>query len=533
MTRIALVSIVALFAFAPTARAQAASKEPLLALADELYASRRYDVALGAYRAVAAARPAMHAAVVGQGRCLIALGRNDDAIDALAPLADRDPPVASALVATAQAHYWNGLARRQANDASGADASLLDAAIAAERAVEVAPDDAEARYTFAQIKLAGVAVDAKTAAAVLAALEPALKQKPNDPAYLKIHGDACAAAGRHAEAAAAYDRVVEVTPEQYVAFADSARRAAAIEYGLAGQTDVAVARLRAVVGAHPDDPVGYDAIWRALGDDPTRRAAAVDLLEALAKAHPTSPLPTYYLGYIHDKAKDRAAALAAFERCVATDAGGKRFDDAWMLVGEYRFFDNDDEAGAETAARRALEINPANTRAMSVLRNIVLRSIGRNDPVRAEAVTRMMIDAQPEVGGEWANLAKFLTEQRRYKEAWWAYEKALAYAGDNPDIVNAAGMLLHYYTVTVVDPEARARELYERTLELDPTHIHAMENLGMMLGKSGQDLERARALLSAVVEREPGRAVAMRELSRVLRKLRAAERDEAEADGNR
>lgn len=520
----------ALVSLALPARAQAPKTEPLLALADELYAARRYDVALGAYRAVATARPALDAAVVGQGRCLIALGRNDDAVDVLAPLADREAPVAAALVTTSQALYWKCIALRRAND-PGADASLLDAAIAAERAIEVAPANAEARYIYAQVKLAGTAVDAKTATAVLATLEPALKQKPDDPALLKLHADACALAGRHAKAAVAYDRVVERTPANYAAFIADARRAAAIEYGLAGKTDVAVTRLRALIEANPDDSTGYDAIWRALADHPDRRAAAIGLLESLADAHPASPLPTYYLGYIHDKARDRDAALAAFERCVATEVGAARYDDAWTLIAGYRFYAKDED-GAERAARRALAINSGNERAIGVLRNIVLRSIERSDPVRGEEVTRMILDAQPTNGGEWSNLGKFLMEQRRNREAWWAYEKALEFAGDNADIVNAAAMLLHYGTITVVDPRARARELYERALELDPNHVHAMENLGMMLAKSGDDLERAKALLSRVVELQPGRGVAMRELSRALRKLRDAERDD-EADGNR
>jgi len=178
---------------------------------------------------------------------------------------------------------------------------------------------------------------------------------------------------------------------------------------------------------------------------------------------------------------------------------------------------------AEIVARyceRALGLDANNQAAYTLLQVMVSRRYAAGEWVEAEHLTRMLLDVRPENGLEWSNLAIFLTNQRRYKEAWWAYEKAIRFEPNNAQILYAAGGLLYFYSFPLESPREKARELLERAVELAPEDLDGMENLGILCLERGE-LERARKLLQTVVDRDPGRGVAMRELNKTLRRLRA------------
>ncbi|MBN2491395.1 MAG: tetratricopeptide repeat protein [Planctomycetes bacterium] len=516
MARIAVVIALVWLASAPVTGAQ---DDPDLRIGLELYAAGKYEMALGSFRAVIEARPDKPAASVAAGRCLIALGRTAEAIECLVRAASPGEPSAELSSVLGQAYYWSGL-QHLADDPSEesrsvAQARLSSAVDSLNRAVAAAPDADEALYFLGRTRLQS---GAEGAAAAEKALARAVQLKPDQPSYREQLGEALLWLGRFPEAAAAYRKAAELAGAEFQSFRRQCLVRAGQCHGLGGDAASAEADFRAAFELGPEDTSLFLALWEVYATDADRYDDGIRILEALAVARRDAALPRYYLGFLQKTKGDHPAARRALEACLET-AAGKAFPEAWARVAEYLYHDDGNEAEAARYCQRALGLDAQNETAYGLLQGMVSRRYAAGEWVEAESLTRRLLDARPSSGLEWSNLGLFLTNQRRYKEAWWAYEKALQYEPDRPDILYAAGGLLYFYSFPLDRPRDKARELLERALELAPDNLDAMENLGILCLERGE-LERARELLQTVVEYDPGRGVAMRELNKTLHALR-------------
>ena len=189
---------------------------------------------------------------------------------------------------------------------------------------------------------------------------------------------------------------------------------------------------------------------------------------------------------------------------------GRRIAEAWAKLAEHADHDGGREGQAEAHCLRALTLDARNPRAYRLLQTIVSRHFARRSLVRAEAITRKILDFRPEDGLEWANLGLFLREQKRYRESHRAYRNAVRFAPDRPQVLNDAGVVLHYHLRRIDE----AVKLYTRAVELDPETIDALENLGVICFDRGRYGD-AETWFRKVLALDPRRAKALRFLARV------------------
>lgn len=502
------VAATALLGFTCSAGAQG-----LLDIANELFAARKYEKALGGYEAVIAARPRLDAARLGAARTLIMLGRADDVIDALGDLPDRKPAVAAAKALLGEACYWQGEGLRQQNDANAAKMCYVDALIHLADATKADPSLHRAFYLQALAQRASDP-NAWNEVAEFAGKAHALEPKNRD--YTRLYGEALGRTGHDAKAAALLQELMKGVGEKVGPKEVATLMAAAASYGRAGDVDRAIATYERVFQATPDF---YQQLWAAFGNEDAHRPTGVKILGALAARHPEAAMTHYYLGHLHQRMGRGDDAKAAFLACVKTREGAS-FSAAWGALAELAF-QAKNEADCVTFARAALTADPNNEHAYGRMRAMVGNAMQRAEWVEAEERSRAMLDHRPNDPYEWANVANCLGNQRRYKEAFWAYERAVKLAPNNAGILTAAGSNIHFYSLPVVDPEEEAIRLYERALEINPKELYALENLGMILAKRGE-FQRAATLLEQVLELQPGRGVAMREYNRARRGMKKA-----------
>lgn len=502
-----------------------AQQDPELALGRELFAARKFEAALGGFKAVIAARPKKVAAYMEAGRCLIALGRTGEAIDLLLEAEDALKPSAEYLSVLGQAYYWDGVERlsrlRPGEDRRVADGQFMNAAINLGDAVRTKGDLDEAYYYLGRAKLQAGAVGAEAAEK---ALRAAVQLRPDQPSYLEQLGRALHLQGKYAEAAAVLEKAASKSQPSFKAFIAETLGLAAECHARARESSRALETFKSAFLLDPDRASLFQRIWNVYGEAEATRPLGLEVLVALADARMDKPLPPYYLGFFHKALGDDAAARRSWEACLAIP-GGDAFPEAWARVAEYVYYQDRDEAKADRCCERALALDPGNQRAYLLLQVLVSVQFGRKDWVRAENLTRRLLDARPDDGVQWSNLALFLSSQRRYRESWWAHERALELRPNDARVHYSAGMMLHFQALDVVDSRQEARRLYERALELKPDYFDAMENLGVLFVEIGE-LERARPLLQTVVDHFPGRGVAMRELNKARRGLAKREEEE-------
>jgi tetratricopeptide (TPR) repeat protein len=479
----------------------------------------RIEAALGTFQAVRARRPREVAAHVGVGRCLIRLGRYDRAIQRLEAAESMFPTSARVLCVLGQAYYWD--ARRMKSSgvrgrAFEIRARLIDAAERCERALRANPKLLEAAYYHG---LAELDLGPPEAEAAVKSLNRAAPLKKEDPDYWFFLGTACQQARQFRQAARAFEEAARLyrCHEQARGFCLTAHRRAGANAHRAGDTEAAI---RAFVAAYRLDPSHagtFEALWRLYTDDPKRGDSLVDLHRRLIELDPKQPLPYYYLGFLLERRGERAEARAAFERVVATKTG-RGMAEAWAKLGEYAYHDDGLEERAVEHCRRALTCDARNPRAYRLLQTMVSQHIARRSLIRAEVLTRLILDFRPEDGLQWANLGLFLRDQRRYRESHRAYRKAVRFAPDRAQVLNDAAVVLHYHLRRVDEAE----KLYSRAVELDPETIDALENLGVVNFDRGR-YEAAEKWFRKVLALDPQRGKARRYLARVKRARKAGD----------
>jgi len=470
----------------------------------------RIEEALRTLEAVRARRPQEVAAHVGVGRCLIRLGRYEQAIERLEAAESLFPSSAEVLCVLGQAYFWD--ARRMKSSGGGGrafeiQARLIDAAERCERAIREKPRLLEAAYYHGLAKLD---LDPPEAEAAVESLNRAAPLKKEEPEYWFFLGTACQQAKQFRQAARAFEKAARLygRHEQTRGFCLTAHKRAGANAHLAGETEAAV---RAFVSAYRLDPSHagtFEELWRLYTAEPTRGDSILDLHRRLTQVDPNQPLPYYYLGFLLERRGERAEARAAFERVVATKTG-RRIAEAWAKLAEHAYHDGR-EARAEAHWLRALTLDARNARAYRLLQTMVSEHFARRSLVRAEALTRKILELRPEDGLEWANLGLFLRDQKRYRESHRAYQKAVRFAPDRAQVLNDAAVVLHYHLRRVDE----AVKLYLRAVELDPDTIDALENLGVVSFNRGR-YDEAERWFRKVLLLAPGRTKAHRYLARV------------------
>ncbi len=149
--------------------------------------------------------------------------------------------------------------------------------------------------------------------------------------------------------------------------------------------------------------------------------------------------------------------------------------------------------------------------------------MAKQQPADAEAAFRRAVQGDPTgTTGTSArlNLAVLLLSTGRADNALEVLNEALAVAPDNPDLHYNRGLALHVVGRRDSAPEklAEARQEYEKTISLDPSHPKAHCNLGVLLEAEGQQAEAIAAYQKAL-ELDPAFVTAGRNLASAYERL--------------
>lgn len=243
----------------------------------------------------------------------------------------------------------------------------------------------------------------------------ALKSASNHlPLYFNL-AVSLTSAGHLKEAAAAYEHVLTLNPQ----LKEAHNNLGGI-YEKCGDNSQAAAEYR-----------------KALDIDSQYLEAAVNLaalekdktkLQTLAKKHPETSLPLYYLAYLENQDCNYKEAKHYIEEVLnKTDAT----DEVFLLAGEI-FLKTNNLPAATEAFSRALNLNPKSIPALINL------GVFNDD----EEMLRKALNLAPDNAEAHANYANLLYKQKRTLEALEEYRKAVILRPDMPELSNNLGLIL-------------------------------------------------------------------------------------------
>lgn len=131
----------------------------------------------------------------------------------------------------------------------------------------------------------------------------------------------------------------------------------------------------------------------------------------------------------------------------------------------------------------AVSAQPENPRLLH-LNGLVQVLIGRGPD--AERSFRRAIELAPNDLAPYHSLAQYLSVTGRRDEVLATYERAASQRPDNAGLQLVLGSLYEAYGET-----AKARETYEKSIQMDPSLAPAKNNLAYLLAEAGENLDRA------------------------------------------
>lgn len=439
-----------------------------------------------------------------QGRFLqaqLALARNDaaKAKELAVPLLKLMPNYLPLLRLASGAHQQLG--------------ELADAENLLNQAMKLAPEDAGLRRQFASLQL-----QRRAPAKTLETLRPVLESGKADAETLLLAGKAQLMQGNfegadQAFGAAAKQRPDDAKTQAALALSAIARDTMAPGGGGKAKADAALNQLREL--AAKDSGSNYDLM---LVNALMRRqdlAGALAALDKLAPKMKDSPVPDGLRGRIQLVRKDTAAAQAAFEAALKTDAG--------YLPAVLGLVAIDLQASRGEAAVKRLEGFVANQKHSPQAR-LALAELLLQTKAPAERVTEVLstgVREEPtEAGLRLALIDNYLRLGEKAKAAQAAQEASAALPL-NPDLLERLAR-----TQLAAGDKAQAGKTYARLTALAPARAHGWLGLAQ-LRFMDKDYAGAEREVKRALEAEPGSVVAQRLLIQLA--MRQGRMDEAQA----
>jgi tetratricopeptide (TPR) repeat protein len=254
--------------------------------------------------------------------------------------------------------------------------------------------------------------------------------------------------------------------------------------------------------------------------------AAAAIFTGQIKADPTASQPYLFLGLIQQQQKKTAEARQSFEKVlevepdnvqavnqlVALDLEAKDFDSAnrrvqqqmekhpkdaaaYLLEGKARMAQQQWKE-AEAAAKKALELNVNEAAAYEMLVSIYLATNRLPEAVRE---LETVVSKAPRNASALMILALTQEKQKDYPKAREAYEKVLEI---NPDFVPALNNLSYIYAEHLNQLD-KANEMARKARTVAPADPSVADTLGWVLFKRG-DYQQALTFLQESADKVPG-----------------------------
>ncbi len=323
-----------------------------LHLVDLYVRSGRMDTAAELAREIRQDNPETPALMEMVGRAEMAIGQIDKARNAFFSMAElsRDSPQQLLRAAELQLSV---------RDEGGAHRTLS-------RAVTAFPD-----FMPAQVAIVRLEARIGREDTALARVEDLRKIRPADPLVDTLHGDALAAAGRHAEAAKAYGTALESQTSSYLVV----RYYRAVSRS--GSGPVPVKLLEDWVKENPEDGMARRALAGAYADT-GRKNEAIAAYEALLEDQPDNPAVLNNLAWLyHERGDGRALELAEQAYALAPSHPAALDTLGWILV-------QGDDPGRGLALLREAQSRASQNTKIRYHIAVGLSRLGRNEQARRE-----------------------------------------------------------------------------------------------------------------------------------------------------
>jgi tetratricopeptide (TPR) repeat protein len=506
------------------ARAQENEKlKEAIRIAQKAFDSERYDEADRAFEGLAAEAQSSFEAMFLRARIGYALGEFGKAVTYSDEALKLDPKHAECWKLSGNALFAAGdEARNDGRSSSGRVTGFyMNSALAFEKAAELRPDDAELRefighayYWSGEDKLEASAK----------AFEKAISMRPDS-------ADAYAGLARTQLAIADFQfRVAEDQKSEEKKQAAAGVRAAAIATAAKG---LAAKKL--------SDGTAEELAGAALGGAKAANdlSLAYGAFQGWIAAHPKSSAAHVWAGFVKVQMNDDAAAIEHFTK--AWEISGKKNEVAAYELGMAAKRAGELEKAAELFATahdlRAEgwgEFNP-----LAMISDAANGYIERRDYAKGIALAekygvprgakswalhgnlglwyRDWADATGRRGGQGAEA------KPRNEAALKHYTKAVelilkdetATAAKKAQLVNDLGVIHHYQFGEM----EKGLKFYRQAVEIDPTSVDPLENLGLCLNKLGK-YEEAAEQFKKVLKQQPRRMVSSRGLAEAESKLK-------------
>ncbi len=359
-------------------------------------------------------------------------------------------------------------ARRWLPAVGGALLVAVLAGLAAVDWVPYRPDTARWRYDRADSWLTAGEVDK-------AAAEAGIMLGLDYSYYMPFRlGHAFAGKGRPELAARLLKAAISPTPEeQPVPYREDLWFHIGAAHAAAGKTAEAKAAFDEALRLNPKDAralndLGY--LLEQAGD----AVQAADLYRRALEARADFALARTNLGELLARQGDLAAAVREYEQA-AKDAPGSP-EIQYNLARHLADAGRADEA--LTVYRGVVALNPKDVRAWN---NLGLLLTQQGDTAGAEKSYRNALEKAPDYALARANLGNLLMDRGRFDEGVAVYEEGLALDPKNADLMNGLGW--RYDRKGDAD---RARSWYDRALETAPAFVTARINRAGLLVQTGR-----------------------------------------------
>lgn len=335
------------------------------------------------------------------------------------------------------------------------------------------------------LELAGVlSLERGAAAEALTLLQRAMTVDSSRPGVHFAHGNAALALGRHKQAVASYDRVLQLAP----GFADALRNRGDALLRL-GQPQRAADSYQAALEADPE----HVETALSLADALSLAGRASDAMEALdwllarspgdARAWTNRGNILYAMGRLED-------ALADYDRAIALAPRlAEPHDNRGMVLLALGL---PEEAIASHAA--AIRCNPEFA-AAHLRRAMALRTLGRFREALEDAERALALETQSPLA--WNGRGVVHSDLGEHEAAVADFQEALRIDPKFAEGWNNLGNALHD-----LGRYGQARVSLERALELRPGYAEALSNLGLALQEINR-LDDARAAFDAAIAARP------------------------------
>ncbi|MEJ2693152.1 MAG: PEP-CTERM system TPR-repeat protein PrsT [Candidatus Thiodiazotropha sp.] len=314
-------------------------------------------------------------------------------------------------------------------------------------------------------------------------LESAADSAPNDPGLLGMLGNLYTSIGDYTTGQGYYERSLKLAPGT-----KEIETRMAINRWASGQHDEAISDLSTIVASDREYMPAEIALITAQMQA-KNYTQALDLSRNMIDKHPELPLAYVLAASALDAMQKRAEARDYLERAIKADPA---YINSYLMLARF-----DHEAGKGELAKAQLEAalaqKPTHERALLMLAKLEEQA-GNTDRVR-ELVEKARV-GNPQALTPRVLLANANLRQGKLDVARRMIDEALEIAPDNGRV-----LMLEAEIARAVGDSARALEVYEKLVSLNPLLLEARLKLGTLKTQMG-DLQGARDIFSAVVEQD-------------------------------